>query len=124
MFGDVERDIDLIEQALEPREAVALRAYDDPQHLRRYLAVSEVWLVAAQVEVDARRPSNGPGDAVGLSKLRAQHAHAARARPEDVVAPHQGVDVVAHAPPYQPGDAAGAGGAAPAGGPPPTPPPG
>ncbi len=88
--GQVEGDLDLVEQHLEAGMAVAGLAGDD---LGRELAVGQVGIVPAQVPVDARRTGDGAAHAVLADGLGGQDPDTARPREEDLVAGDQVLDV-------------------------------
>src|ERR1700730_5657508 len=90
--GQVEGDVDLVEEAFEPGQAVALLSGDDGY---RQFAVGEVRLVPAQVEVHSGGPRDGAGHAVLQDLLPAQHPHAPGPGVEDLV-PGDQVPDVAH----------------------------
>ena len=97
---DVERHIDLVEQALEARKAVTLGAGDDAQDIRRDLAVSQIGLVATKIEVETARTRDRAGDAVLLGEGRRKGADAFRTSTEDLVATHERIDVGPHTSSY------------------------
>ncbi len=101
----------LVQQALEAGQAVSLGAGDHLQDVGQ-LAVGQVRLVAAQVEVDAGGAGDRAGDPVRVHRLGRQDADAARAAAEDLVAVDQ---LVVHVHPAADVGDRGAGPAGPAG---------
>ena len=91
--GQVQRDVHLLEQHLEPGQAVALGPGHDAARAagREQLAVRQVGLVAAQVEVEPAGPGDRPADAVRRGELPRQDADPAGPGAEDLVADDQGL---------------------------------
>ena len=95
VLDEVEADVDLLEQHLEPRQAVAGGAGDDPAGpvLGEQLAIREVGLVAAQVDVHA----GGAGDRDRTRRRpdgrRVEDPDPAGARGEDLVADEHRLEV-------------------------------
>ena len=85
----------LVEQHLESRQGIALRARDDAARAARgeQLAVGEVGVVAAQVDVDTRGARDRPRDAVLLHHRRRDDADALRPGVEDRVADDEALDL-------------------------------
>ena len=85
----------LIEQHLETSQRITLGARDDAPRPARseQLSVGEIWVVAAQVDVDARRARDRPGDAVLLDHLARNDANALRPRIQDRITDDEALDL-------------------------------
>ena len=73
--GDVERDLGLLDEHLEPRIGVAGGPRRDADDVAEF-AVREVRLVAAKVDVDAGRARDRAGHAVRVDELGGEHTDA------------------------------------------------
>ena len=95
VLGQVEADVGLLQQHLEPRQAVAGGAGDHPARAVavEQPGVGQVGLVAAQVQVDPGRPGDRPRDAVRRDHRRAEHADPAGAGVQDLVAHDHALEV-------------------------------
>ncbi len=90
LLGQVERHLHLVQQHLEPGVAVAGGPGD---HRNCQLAVGQVRLVAAQVEVEATGAGNRAGDAVRRGARGWEHADADRAGEERLVVADEPVEL-------------------------------
>src|SRR5690606_26382170 len=86
----VERHVDLVEEAFEARVAVA---GGTGHHRHVQFAVGEVWIVAAQIEVQTAGAGHRTGGTVGRGGVGGEHTDALGARQEDVVGADDGVQI-------------------------------